>query len=289
MGSITDPDLRSALRVPAWLLAVVAASGALALGGEERPLRFAVYGGVEGNSAVHRALLKHLAKAPPDFVLLTGGMVAHADRTADWAELDKAIGALGDGCPTYGCAALREGGRAFVRRFGPPDVSSGTNNTYSFERRGLHVVVLDTLVPITRTGAQTTWLAKDLAAAEGKPIVALMHNPIFTIRGRGSRTVARTYWHPLFVKHKVALVLAGNQHFYFRSRQEGVTYVVTAGGGAMLQRIDSRRSLLPDDVVASYFHFIELTLTARDLRGRIVDREGVTRDEFAIPLPRPAR
>ena len=61
---------------------------------------------------------------------------------------------------------------------------------------------------------------------------------------------------------------------------------------------DSLRSLWPAlvflsvpiaaHVVAAYYHYVDFTAAPGQLRGRVVDNEGVTRDEFAIALPKPA-
>jgi hypothetical protein len=67
-----------------------------------------------------------------------------------------------------------------------------------------------------------------------------------------------------------------------------VPHIITAGGGGILSRIVSRRSLLPDDVVAAFYHFIAFTVSETELRGRVVDNEGRTRDAFVLPLIPPA-
>ena len=90
------------------------------------------------------------------------------------------------------------------------------------------------------------------------------------------------------VKHKVRAVISGCHHLYFRTAQDGIPYLITAGGGGVLSRIQSRRSLLPTDVAAAYYHFVAFTVTPGEIRGRVVDREGRTRDEFVLPLAKPA-
>ena len=148
-------------------------------------------------------------------------------------------------------------------------------------------MVLNSRLPTARSDPQTRWLAEDLAAAQGKPVLVLFFNPMYSLKGRKTHGLARIYWQPLFAKHKVSLVISGCHRLYFRTVQGGIPYLITAGGGGILSRIDSRRSLLPTDVAVAIHHFIEFVASPGELRGRVVDTEGTTRDEFVISLPTP--
>lgn len=273
--------------MPLAALGVVLALAAGTCGaGEEgvEPFRFVVFGGVRGKVKVFRTLVEQMVKLRPEMVLSTGELVSKPGDRDGWAAFDEAMERFGQGCRAHGCVWERQPGRMFLGRLAPPQGASGRSDYYSFDHKGVHLVFLNSLRRLHRGDEQTAWLADDLAAADGRPIVVLFHHPMLTPKGGDSIGLARMYWRPLFVKHKVRAVINGCQRFYYRTRQDGVVYIVTAGGGGILSRVASRRSLLPGDVLAAYHHFIAFTVTATELRGRVVDTEGRTRDEFAIPL-----
>ena len=274
----------------AGVAAALALCAGAAPAGEQgvESFRFVVYGGVCGNATVHGELVAHMVKFRPELVLVTGDVTASPGDRAGWASFDEAVERLGEGCRFHGCPDAAKPGPMFRHRLGPPREAAGTGAYYSFDYKGVHFLVLNSRLRTARTDPQTQWLADDLAAAQGKPTLVFFYNPIFGGKGRGGHPMGRLYWHPLFVKHKVAAVLSGCQRLYFRTQQDGVPYLVTAGGGGILSRIESRRSLLPTDVLATYHHLMAFTVSPTELRGRVIDREGRTRDEFAIPLARPA-
>ena len=48
----------------------------------------------------------------------------------------------------------------------------------------------------------------------------------------------RLAWmHPLFLEHRVSLVLCGHNHAYERFERDGLTYVTDGGGGALLYSV----------------------------------------------------
>ncbi|MFW6108753.1 MAG: metallophosphoesterase family protein [bacterium] len=275
----------------AVLGAVVALTAGTCGAGEQgvQPFRFVVFGGVRGRVKVFRALAEQMARLRPEMVLSTGELVSKRGDRKTWTAFDEAMERFGEGCRAHGCVWQREPGQTFRRRLGPPPGATRRSDYYSFDHKGVHFVFLDSLRRARRDDEQTAWLDKDLAAAGQRPSVVVLHSPVLSPKGgTGNSGLARFYWRPLFVKHGVRLVLSGSPRFYHRTRQDGVVYIVTAGGGGILSRVESRRSLLPGDVLAAYHHFIAFTVTAGEFRGRVVDPEGRTRDEFVIPLRQPS-
>lgn len=276
---------RGGVRAGLAALAMALSCGVVAGGSTgDAGFRFVVYGGTRGDAAVHAALVTQMVASRPDFVLFTGGAVASGRRASEWTAFDEATKPLRALCPMHGVAGRREDGPQFQHRLGPPKGASGKGSYYSFDHKGAHFVVLDSHLPTSHTDEQTRWLAADLAAAGGTRTFVLFHNPIYSCKARGSHGLGRTYWHPLLVKHRVRAVFSGNHHLYLRTRQDGVTYIITACGGSPLDRVDSRRGLLPDDVAAAVHHFLEVAVAPGGVRVRVVDPEGRTRDEFDVPV-----
>jgi tetratricopeptide (TPR) repeat protein len=106
-------------------------------------------------------------------------------------------------------------------------VPSGTEAYYSFDRGHVHFVCLDSMdSDRTATGAMMSWLTTDLAATNGRWIVAYFHHPPYSFGSHNSddpqdsggrmqdmRQVAL----PILEAGGVDLVLCGHSHSYERS------------------------------------------------------------------------
>jgi hypothetical protein len=259
--------------------------GGIASGGQDadQRLRFVVYGGTSGDAAIHRALVAQMVKLRPDLAVHTGELVADGRSASDWDAFDEITKPLRSLCPLRSCRGTGGGGQRFGALFPLPKGAQGTDSYYSFDLKGVHFVLLDTTGAVRQGDAQTQWLTEDLAAAGAKPIVVVFHRPMVTVGKGAANGDAHFFWHPLFVKHKVRVVFAGGDRLYFRTAEDGVAYIVTGAGGGILSLVEARRRLLPTDVAGSYHHFIEMTVSGQEMRGRAVDPDGRTRDEFLIP------
>lgn len=127
---------------------------------------------------------------------------------------------------------------------------------------------------------QIRWLDRALAASTARWKIAMLHHPLYSSAKRhGSDPALRAALEPLFVRHGVAIVFAGHDHVYERTKIiDGVQYFVT-GAGAKLRKGDldpgSRFFAAGDDSTNS-FMFIELTpqrfaFWSIDAAGRILD------------------
>ena len=120
------------------------------------------------------------------------------------------------------------------RRTAEPD---GIERWYSFDWGDVHFVALDS----ERTGpVQAAWLDADLTANQLPWTIVYWHKPPFSSGEHGSDGATRAQFVPILEKHKVPLVLNGHDHDYERTTpQNGVTYVVTGGGGVGVRPVGS--------------------------------------------------
>lgn len=131
---------------------------------------------------------------------------------------------------------------------------------------------------------QDRFLTTTLARPDPGWTVVVFHRPAFTcgIYGEGAESVRR--WHPALVAAGVDLVLSGHDHNYQRFHEvDGVTYVVTGGGGA--KPYPMRRCLAgnpPPAASAVVHHFTEVTATRQELSIRAVDVRGAHLDEVVL-------
>jgi 3',5'-cyclic AMP phosphodiesterase CpdA len=239
-----------------------------------------------GDRAVRATVDAMVAQAshqgPYDALVLLGDLIYN---DGDAAKVDERI--------TDPFAPVLETGAELVPALGNHDVESGeqgeiltelgrSRSWYVDEVGPVRVVVLDSnRVDDVR---QTRWLETTLAdhVPSGTWTIVALHHPPFSAGDHGSDLEVRRAWVPLFEEFDVALVLAGHDHDYQRSRPiDGVTYVVS-GAGAKL-RPTGRAEFT--EVSTSTLHFLDLAVHDDRLVGRAVDQAGVVLDEFTVLGP----
>jgi hypothetical protein len=165
----------------------------------------------------------------------------------------------------------------------------GSTTYYSFVYGNVMVLSLDANdvsdeIPANNGysgGAQTAWLAKQLASARARSdidfIVAYFHHCAFcTCAVHGSEGGVRANWVPLFDKYAVDLVINGHNHIYERTdpikggsattsapigstitpATQGTTYVTAGAGGESLYNFsapDSYEGTIDNDSAVSAF------------------------------------
>lgn len=131
--------------------------------------------------------------------------------------------------------------------------------------------------------SQRRWLVSELEGSGGLSIV-VFHHPAFSCGYHGTTEVVVESWVPLFEEHGVDLVLNGHDHDYQRFEREGVTYVVTGGGGRALRPLRQCPTGTPEPLVSTdqHHHYVVLTLSADGISGRTVAADGTEIDAFMI-------
>jgi 3',5'-cyclic AMP phosphodiesterase CpdA len=129
--------------------------------------------------------------------------------------------------------------------------------------------------------AQIEWLEEVLAEPTDLWRIVVFHHPVFSCSRHDSTPEVVAELVPLFEAHGVDLVLNGHDHVYQRfAERNGITYLVTAGGGDDLYRLDECTELEPELVSANArdHHFLyirgdddELVADAIAIDGTIID------------------
>lgn len=127
---------------------------------------------------------------------------------------------------------------------------------------------------------QRSWLEATLAATDGLTIVSF-HSPAFSCGKRGSTGSIIERWVPLFEQYGVDLVLNGHDHDYERFGIDGITYIVTGGGGQPIRPTRSCGRGTPPSITANdsdnHYVLVEIeenaiAVTAIAVDGRVIDR-----------------
>jgi 3',5'-cyclic AMP phosphodiesterase CpdA len=247
-------------------------------------VRFLAFGDSGGGGSDQAALRDQMATVPFDFMIHTGD-IAYAGGTraafeqnffkpyADYLKFFPMFPASGNHeYDSDDAAPFRE---AFVLpENGGPD---GVERWYSFDWGDVHFAMLDT----ERTGpVQAAWLDADLAASERPWTVVVGHRPPFSSGEHGSDGNFRTHFVPILEKHAVPLVLNGHDHHYERTTpQNGVTYVVTGGGGIGVRPAGSSSFTAFSLPV---IHFVYVTISGNELALHAIDGVGHEFDSLVI-------
>ena len=155
---------------------------------------------------------------------------------------------------------------------------------YTFKpRSGIRFFSLDsTLMDKT----QLAWLEKELAESGSEWKIVYFHHPIYSSGARhGSDIALRSALEPLFVKYRVAMVLAGHDHFYERIKpQQGIHHFVV-GGSAKLRAGNVRRTGLTAKAFDRDLSFALMEIDGDTLYFQTVSRTGETVDSGSFQRP----
>lgn len=257
------------------------------------------------------AVARAIAKTAPDFLLTTGDNISDIGKEVNYdaqmfcpyRELIRRIPiypSLGNH-DYYGGTQTREplaredqNAQPFLRNMFPPPPGP----YYSFDYGDAHFTALNTVRPNYvdyREGSeQWRWLEQDLKSTRKRWKIVYQHYPVYSSIQTAPRSLPirlaemRKYIEPLLVKYRVNLVLSGHTHSYQRSHPiDGVTYVVTGGGGRSADKI------VPSQagwhlITREGFHFMLFHVLADRIEGEAIFLDGA-RDRFTIPpTPNPS-
>lgn len=259
------------------------------------PLTFVVYGDTRfterervANAFARRALVAGISGVSPAAILIGGDLVydgadpedyaTFRSETAEWTRQGIAVfPALGNH-EFHGCRARHEDSPCLENWWGafPPlrpwrwySVSIGES---------LLALVLDSDAPLKTGNEQRTWLERRIAEADAdgriRFLLILLHyppvrDPVFP-RGKDEGEVQR-YLSLHAAQLRVRVIVVGSHvHNYERFSRDGVTYLVSGGGGAHplpVLRMSGELSRLPTSV---NFHYLRLTVEGARLTGTMV-------------------
>ena len=158
--------------------------------------------------------------------------------------------------------------------------SRSNERWYTFDYGNARFVCLqvDGSARFTPYSEQYAWLEETLATNVQPWLFVGFHVPPYTsVYDRLEGTVRRTLT-PLFERYGVDVVLNGHKHNYERNEVNGITYVVTAGGGAPLYAMQEREPTQAAFALAH--HFVLLEIDGHHLRAMAISSAGEVLDEF---------
>ncbi len=209
---------------------------------DDETLRFAIIGDRTGGhiEGVWGQVIREAELLRPEFMITVGDMIEGytEDSTTlarEWSELHEIVS--GVSVPIYYTAGNHD---ITTPGMLEPYRAQVGDPYYSFDRRGVHFVVID-----NSAGAggptqplpdeQYQWLANDLSQHESaRATLVFCHKPFFF----ASLGVGKPHrLHDLFLAHGVDVVYSGHFHRYFAGEYDGIKYIsIGSSGGGMSER-----------------------------------------------------
>ena len=268
-----------------------------------RPLRIVVYGDMRftdaGNTSdthpgVRKWLAQKVAEEKPDFMLLTGDMPFHGADPADWKIYEQETAAwTGERLRIYPTIGNHEGlpdPRAGLRNYFAAYPQLEKHRWYSVQLGNIYLITLDTSNVLGEGRVQRKWLESQLAHLPSSAdfVFFLFHVPMvsdlqtaFMLGIPDPSTLELRHYleAQAAASHAKFVVFNGHIHNYERFEINGITHVITGGGGARPYPIFIRGD--QDLFVArTYpnFNYVVITLLGKHADAkmyRVVDPDAV--------------
>jgi hypothetical protein len=170
----------------------------------------------------------------------------------------------------------------------------GNEAWFAFDYGNTRFIFLDSEVNTSGSPEQFDWLQTELSRPETQRAafrVVCFHRPpwvnLWNGGGHTGETWVRSDWVPLFSQKNVDLVICGHAHNYNRGASNGVTYVISGGGGGTLDV--ERVAFWPLFAVEySRYHFDLMEVDGNTLTWQTFDNNNQLIDLFTLRSRVPA-
>ena len=235
------------------------------------PLTMIVYGDSRWGNATHRKLVEMMDQYKPSIVVHLGDMVNKGDSEKEWEIFFEITSPLRSYAFFQPVKGNHEKPDVYYRQY------FGLYNYWASV--GNYVLIfLDPDVGVKR--CESFLRSIDLS---GKIPIVFSHYPIFSGGPHGATQTVKNLQvlHDVLRELKVPLVFGSHDHNYQRIVRDGVTYVVTGGGGAPLYRVNPIEGLLVSAVV---HHFVKVRLEEDRIECEAISIDGRVIDSFTVSV-----
>jgi 3',5'-cyclic AMP phosphodiesterase CpdA len=279
------------------LFVLITFAGGIATAIQDNPksLSFAVIGdsgdGSKAQAAIAKQMLAYREKTPFDFVLMLGDNIYGGGKPkyfqTEFEQPYKDL--LKAGVKFYAALGNHDAAEADFH-VNYKDFNMGGKRYYNFVKgvegtdHLIEFFALDTNAEDGLEKAQLDWLNKELGNSKARWKVAYMHHSIFSSgRMHPPYLSLRNQLHPLFVKHKVNLVLAGHTHVYERIKpQDDVQYITEGSSGKIMRNNLDKASSLTAVGNDQQQSFLLVHVTTKDLTIEAIGMDGKQFDTIML-------
>jgi predicted phosphodiesterase len=249
-----------------------------AAGPEQTTFRFVVYGDTRTGHRAHQAIVDRIVGVEPDFVVHTGDLVESGWEVSQWDRFFEIEREMIARAPLFVTFGNHEGSSFYYfDQFHLP----GNEKWYTFDYGNARFVCLkvDGESSYGPGSTQHNWLEETLAANTQPWLFAVFHIPPYSSVQDSEEDSVRQALVPLFEQYGVDVVFNGHKHNYERNEVNGISYVVTGGGGAPLYAMEEQEPA--QAAFTMDFHFVLVEIDGDRLSASIISDEGELFDEFS--------
>jgi acid phosphatase type 7 len=242
-------------------------------------IRFIVYGDSRGSWDDWQDTLlvsQAIENAHPAFVLNTGDLVDQANSLDNWIDFFDASPFVHNSTLNPVLGNHENYSSLYFTFFSLPH----NERWYSFDNGPVHFISLDSNPRNAYRLVQNLWLFHDLRTRSQPFTIVFFHHPLYSSGAEhGNSTLLRRLWAPVFERNHVDLVFNGHDHDYEHSYVNGVTYVVTGGGGAPLYDVGHNSWTV---YAEKTYHYCLLAVNSTTLSFKAIKPDGVIFDTFTL-------
>jgi len=252
------------------------------------PISFIATGDTRSNHIAHAKTVARVLSEAPDFIVSTGDLVGDGRDRSDWDFFFQAEGELLRSTPFFPAVGNHDAmgllNETLINRW------FGRGRYYQVDAGPAILLFIDTTLAYGGGSVQNAWITEHLEAARAAKaagraswIIAVHHHPAFSSAHHGSEIAVQRELVPLYEAAGVDLVLNGHDHVYERLEKNGITYIVTGGGGAPLY--DFGKILPESKVHVRAHHFLKIAADTKTLEIAAVDLDGNLLDRHRLDGP----
>lgn len=250
---------------------------------EDTPFAFVVYGDNRTQPLNHQLVVNGIMTEFPDFVINVGDIIENGWLYGQFdTQFFDQVGALLTTTPIYISIGNHESESAFYYTyFSLP----GNERWYSYDYGNSRYIALNSNWPYTQGSAQYTWFEQELQKAQADQVEWLFvfcHHPAYSegTGGSGGTVNMRTSIVPLMEQYEVDVWFSGHIHDYERGELNGVTHLITGGGGGPLN--SWKQDFAHITVYESRYHFVKVEISGKNANFNAMDPDGIIFDTFSL-------
>jgi len=160
----------------------------------------------------------------------------------------------------------------------------GRREAYAFRYGNSHFVFLNTESPTGPDTPQGRFLHEQFEKVKGEAsyhcFFVIFHRPAYTIGTRHSprpserklAEVLEGYQQRCTQERRELhiVVLMGHNHIYYRTQRNGVTYVITGGGGAPLYDVRPKEGTISGDAWGVGYHYLLIKINGAEIEIKVM-------------------
>ena len=237
----------------------------------------AIYGDTRTNDEIHNRITNAIAAHHPEIAFHTGDLSSQGLEQSEYDLWKQLSAPLLEQCVIYPAKGNHEKDRdLYIKNFPFMEGSS----YYTVEHDSLLFVMLDSTLDLRPGGTQYLWLKALLSAQKDLPILLFLHHPIFSSGAHGDELGLQLFLPGLLKDSRVIAVFSAHDHDYERSTYQGISYIVTGGGGAPFR--EKRRPNPYQMVFNQQHHYLIADKTAAGISFQVYNLDGESLDSFNL-------